>query len=585
MNINNAFRLAFEHYQKGNLKKAVSICEKILKKHPDNINFLHFLGVIYDQLENYDAAIKYLKGAVQLDPNSFEGFYNLALTLEKRGKLNEAVDCYQKAIQINPDFIDAHINLGNVFLSEGKLDEALDCYQKITELNPNDARIYYNLGIAFQDKGQHDTAIFCYQKVLQLNPQFVDAYNNLGNALIEKKQFDEAIPYLQRAIQLNPNLATAYVNLGIALNEKGQFDEAISYFKKALQLDPQYDMAYYNLGRTFHYYGRLDEAITYFKKAIELNPTYADAHYGLSLTFLLSGNFREGWKEYEWRKKLKDYYQRNFPKPLWNGFNIIGKSILLHAEQGFGDNIQFIRYAPLVAQCGAKVFVECQKELKLLFQKVDGVNQVIARGEQLPEFDIHCPLLSLPLIFNTMIETIPTNIPYLSVDSILMQEWRNKVTNKHSKLKIGLVWATGIGDLSKLKSFPLDTFSPLAQFDNITFYSLQKGEAAKQAKNPPKGMKLIDYTDEINDFSDTAALIKNLDLVISADTAVAHLAGALGNPVWTLLPSVSIYQWMLHREDSPWYPTMKLFRQPSQGDWESVIDKVIDELQKLLDSN
>ena len=225
------------------------------------------------------------------------------------------------------------------------------------------------------------------------------------------------------------------------------------------------------------------------------------------------------------------------------------------------------------------------ERIKIFISKVDGVDQVIARGEQLPEFDIHCPLLSLPLIFNTSIETIPTNIPYIDADSILMQKWRNKVTNKHSKLKIGLVWTTGITDLSKLKSFPLDTFSPLEQFDNITFYSLQKGDAAEQAKNPPKDMKLIDYTDEINDFSDTAALIKNLDLVISADTAVAHLAGALGSRIWILLSSVPIWPWMLHHEDSPWYPTMKLFRQPSKGDWESVIDKVIVELQKLLDSN
>jgi hypothetical protein len=281
----------------------------------------------------------------------------------------------------------------------------------------------------------------------------------------------------------------------------------------------------------------------------------------MALALLLAGNFRDGWREYEWRwETYLASSKRNFSQPLWDGYDIKGRTILLYDEAGFGDTIQFIRYAPLVAQYG--------------------IQQIVGRGEELPKFDVHCPLSSLPLIFDTRLESIPTKIPYIYVEPKLIQKWRNKVQHDEFKTKIGLVWAG-----RSISSCSLETFSTIAQIDNITFYSLQKGEAKKQAKNPPKGMSFIDLTEDINDFSDTAALIENLDLIITVDTAVAHLAGALGKSVWTLLPFVPDWRWMLNRDDSPWYPTMRLFRQPSLGDWESVIDKIKDELLKLLMNN
>jgi hypothetical protein len=252
---------------------------------------------------------------------------------------------------------------------------------------------------------------------------------------------------------------------------------------------------------------------------------------------------------------------------------------LIYTEQGLGDAIQFIRYIPLVVQRGAKLIVECRKELASLFRNVSGVKQVIKAGEQLPAFDVYCPLLSLPLRFNTTLKTIPADIPYIKADAVLFQKWKNRLSDDNPKLKVGLVWAgRPTFKLSHLKECPLRMFSPLAQIKDITFYSLQKGNGSEQAKNPPEGMNLIDYTDEIQDFSDTAALIENLDLVISVDTSVAHLAGAMGKPVWTLLPFSPDWRWMLKREDSPWYPTMRLFRQPSHGDWKPVIERVKKEL-------
>jgi len=307
----------------------------------------------------------------------------------------------------------------------------------------------------------------------------------------------------------------------------------------------------------------------------------------MSLALLLTGNFREGWREYEWRWETKYLIssRRTFPQRLWDGSDIKGLTILLHAEQGFGDTIQFIRYAPLVARRGAKIIFECPKELISLLRSVEGIEEVIVRGETLPEFNLHCPLLSLPLAFDTTLETIPAMIPYITNDPTYTEKWKNKIDWADSRFRIGLAWAGNPGfKQNRYRNCELENFLPLTQLPRVIFYSLQKGEEAKEAKHPPGGMKIIDLTEDIHDFSDTAAFIENIDLVISIDTAVTHLAGAMGRPVWTLLPFSPEWRWMLNREDSPWYPTMRLFRQSSHGDWESVISLVEKNLSELLEN-
>jgi len=550
MNISTEFQLALKYYQSGNLAQAALICETLLQKKPGELPLLHFLGIVYQQLQNYDAAIKYLRLALELDCTSFEGFYNLGSALEKKGTLKEAIDCYQKVIQLNPNFADAHIKLGRALQSEGQIDDAISCYQKIIKINPNDAGIYFNLGVVLQDKGQLDEAISCYQKALALNLNIAGIHNNLGLAFQNKGRIDKAINCYQNAIKLDPDFADAYNNLGISLQEKRQLNEAISCYRKAIQI----------------------------------NPNFADAHWNLSLALLLSGNFEEGWREYEWRWKVDKLIvtSRKFSQTLFNLENIFERTILLHAEQGFGDNIQFIRYAPLLARSGAKVIVECHKELYSLFENIEGVHQVIGFNEQPPPSDLNCPILSLPRIFRTTLETIPANVPYLTVSSLKTRRWKERFMRDQSKLRVGLVWHGNPNDKNNMnRSMPFAHFSPLAKFTDIAFYSLQKGNASEQAKNLPMGMTFIDLTEEINDFSDTAALIENIDLTISVDTSVVHLAGALGKPIWTLLPFAPDWRWMLNREDSPWYPTMRLFRQPSPGDWESVIAAVKDELLRF----
>jgi tetratricopeptide (TPR) repeat protein len=464
------------------------------------------------------------------------------------------------------------------FQEKGLFNEAIGCYRDAVTMSPGNPGAYYNLGTLFQEKGDLNEAIQNYQKVLQINPHHADTYNCLGSVFQEKQEYDEAIHCYNKAIELNPSFIKALINMANSFLEKEEFDNAVACYKRAIAIDPGFAGAYYNLGLLFHRTKQFNEAVSCYKKTIQLDPDFADAYFSLSLLYLLLGNFQEGWKFFEWRWRLKGAFRRNFSEPLWDGSDISKKRLLLHAEQGFGDTIQFARYIPFVTHYCSDIIVECQQELVSLFGNIEGVNAVIGHGNIIPGFDVHCPLLRLPLLFNTTPESIPKNVPYLSAGASLKEHWRAIVQDTSFLKRVGIVWSSGQGVIAKKKSIPLNMFLPLLRTDNSAFYSLQKGEAAKQAEDLPEGIRLIDFTGDLHNFADTAAFIESLDLVITVDTAVAHLAGALGKPVWTLLPFEPIWQWGLDREDSPWYPTMRLFRQPSRGDWASVIVRVRDEL-------
>jgi tetratricopeptide (TPR) repeat protein len=614
MDINEEIKSAFAYFRKGNSQQAEIICREILSLYPDNAHVLHLLGMIFYERMDYIAAKEYVERSLRIDPAAAYAYFNLANIMREERNFDEAVSNYEKALQINPDFNDAYYNLGIIFEGKRQFSDAIACYEKAIQIDPHDAdaynnlgivlqkagrpddavrnyqkaiqlkpdnaRTYYNLGIAFHEKKQFDDAISNYQKAVRIDPELADAYNGLGNSFKEKRLPEEAIQFYQKTIKINPERADTYYNLGIVLKEKGLFREAISVYQKAIQLNPDFLDAYNNLGIALRDNQQIEESITCYKEALTIDPDDAVTHWNLSQTLLLNGNFKYGWKEYEWRLRVKDFHRADFHCPLWDGSDISGRTILLQAEQGFGDTIQFIRYAPMVKQFGAKVIVGCPKELTSLLRNIEGVRQAISYGERLPEFDLYCPLPSLPFIFGTTSESIPVKVPYIYADSSLVRRWKDKLKDNNSQLKIGLVWAG-----RKQRSFSLDLFSPLSRLKQVTFYSLQKGEAAKQTENSSGKMELVDCTEEIHDFSDTVAVIENLDLIITVDTAVAHLSGALGKPVWTLLPAVPDWRWMLYRKDSPWYPTMRLFRQPSPGNWESVIATVKDELLKLLSKN
>lgn len=541
-----AIQAAVQHLQMGNSLKAEQLCREILRVYPDNSDALHFLGVLAYQTKNYDNAKAFIQKSLEVNPRNAYAHFNLGNVLKEKGLLDDALVSYERALQLTPAFPDAWHNRGIVLQAKGLLDEAAKCYERALQLNPNLADAYYNLGTIYQDKEQVESAIIYYKKALHLNPNLIDAYYNLGTMFQAQAFFGEAISCYEQALQLNPKLADVYNNAGISLQSIGNHEKAFQYFQKAILFAPD----------------------------------LADAHFNLALIHLLLGNYREGWEGYEWRLRLKGKPQVQFSRPRWDGSDIEGKTILIHSEQGFGDTLQFIRYASLVAKQGAKVIVECQKELASLLHSVQGIRRIILHSEPLPDFDVHCPLLSLPLVFKTTLESIPARIPYATADADLVKKWREKI-QKDNKLKIGLVWSGNPQNKrGHYRSCPLDMFAPLGSLKNVALYSLQKGDAALQAKNPPEGIGLIDYTEEIMDFSDTAALVETLDLVVTVDTSVAHLAGALGKPVWTLIHFASDWRWMLNREDSPWYPTMRLFRQPLPGAWESVIQNVVRELKK-----
>ncbi len=322
--------------------------------------------------------------------------------------------------------------------------------------------------------------------------------------------------------------------------------------------------------------GHAQEAIAACRQAIALNPDLAIAHSNLSLVLLTFGHFEEGWREHEWRLKCGPKFRpRLFHQGQWNGEDIAGKTILLYAEQGFGDAIQFARYAPLMADLGAKVVLECHPELVQLFTSLRGIERLVAAGEPLPDFDFHCPVLSLPLAFERRLKIIPAQVPYISPGPQLIDQWKRRIGPKTDAFKAGIVWAgrpTHTND--RHRSMKLRQFAPLAGIEHLEFYSLQKGPATTEMASAPPGFRLYNFTSDLADFVDTAAMIANLDMIIAVDTAVAHLAGALGKNVWVMLPYAADWRWLRGRNDSPWYPTMRLFRQKSWGDWDGVVGEV-----------
>ncbi len=342
-----------------------------------------------------------------------------------------------------------------------------------------------------------------------------------------------------------------------------------------------------NLGITLLDSGQLDEAIVQLQRVIAREPKHVSAHWNLAIAYLLRGDWTNGWQEYEWRWNAGVILSppRQFRQAVWNGGDLGGRTILLHAEQGMGDTMQFVRYAPLVAGRGGRVILECQPPLKRLLERMDGVEKVVVWGEQLPDFDAHCPLGSLPKVMGTTINNLPNELPYLHADKGEISAWGERVSKRPGAVNIGLVWAGNPKFHGQALRSPgrLSALASLAQIDGARFFSLQKDVADEQSRTPPSGMNLVDWTSELHDFAATAALIDNLDLVISSDTAAAHLAGAMGKKVWVMLPRSPDWRWMLHREDSPWYPSMRLFRQQRVGNWESVVDCMAEELKKMIE--
>jgi tetratricopeptide (TPR) repeat protein len=503
--------------------------------------------------QRWQEAAEAFRQAVLLSPGNASILSNLSIALLKGGRAAEALQCAKQAFALDHSSAAICANLGACLIAQRRWSDAIQAYQAAVERDPTNADVWCNLGLAFQSQGSFDDAVDCFRRAIALNPRHAEAHGMLGNAFKNTGRTEEAIDCYRQALALNPLLANVHNRLGLALELQG----------------------------------RLNEAAACYRRAIEIEPDSFEAHMSLSALLLLTGDFEHGWAEYDWWwKKMRP---RDYSRPRWNGESLIGKKILLHPEQGLGDTIQFIRYAPLVKSLGAAVIVECQKPLRKLLARCRAIDQLVESGDDLPVFDFYAPLLSLPRILKTTLDTIPAEVPYLFADDALVMEWRARleavlgarnqpaaqVSPGLSDLHwVGINWR-GSGDYRRQRDIPLHMFASLAQIPGVRLVSLQKvpGEEAPAGAGPMIH-DLGEFDTSHGPFMDTAAIMMNLDLVITSDTSIAHLAGALGVPVWVGLPFVPDWRWMLERSDSPWYPTMRLFRQKKPGNWAGVFEEI-----------
>ena len=503
------------------------------------------LAAAYEALRSgrMEDAGRLCRAVLALDPQSASFQANLGLTLKKTGHLTAAAALCRRALVLAPAQAQIHNNLGSAWQEAGMVEEAAGCYRTSIALAPGSAGPYFNLGSLLRDQGRLDQAPASFRRALWIEPGHPDLHGGLAALEQYRDRLAAAIPGYRRAVALQPERADFYNNLGNGLLQDGQIAPA--------------ELAY--------------------RRALALVPEHADACFNLSLVFLLTGRLREGWPGYEqrWRTRQLSHEQRDFSQPLWRGQADAGRTLLLHGEQGFGDNLQFCRYAPLAQAKGLRIVLEVPAPLRRLLDGLAGCDLVVAKGGPLPPFDFHCPLLSLPLMLGTeSLADIPAPIPYILPDSATTALWAERIgARSGERPRVGLAWAgaprsdsPAQAAFDRRRSLPPAALARILAMPGISFFSLQKGSVA--------GPGLIDFMADMADFADTAAFIANLDLVISVDTAVAHLAGAMGKPVWLLNRFDTDWRWLTEREDTPWYPTMRIFRQRLRGDWDGVIDDV-----------
>jgi tetratricopeptide (TPR) repeat protein len=564
-------------YQQGRSRDAVPLIERALTYLPQVPAIHNNLGAVYQALGRKEEALAQFREASRLQPDYADAHNNLGNLLQEMGQLETAIWHCREALRLQPSFSEALNNLGNAYQRLGKLTEAVDYYRQAIALKPMNPEPHNNLGVVLNDLEQPAQAVEQFREALRLKPDYADAYNNWGNALRSLGRLDEAIACYRRALELQPDYAESCTNLGSALRDQGKLNEAVACHEQALRLNPRHADACNNLGSALRAQGKNAEALAYFEQAMHLQANHADAHWNRALVWLHQGDYERGWPEYEWRWRTKSLRERTFSQPRWDGSPLAGRTILIYAEQGLGDTLQFIRYAPLMKKRGGQVIIECQPVLEPLLAGCRGIDHLIPAGSSLPAFDVQMPLLSLPGIFRTTLETIPAEIPYLFPPRDRTEYWGARVAALPG-LRIGIAWQGSPqhkGD--RQRSFPLVQFEKLARLPGVQLISLQKGPGREQIPAVAGRVPVIEL-DSGASFLESAALMANLDLVITVDSAPAHLAGALGLPVWIPLPYVADFRWLENRPDSPWYRTVRLFRQVEPGNWAEVFDRMVQAL-------
>ncbi len=585
-------------------EEALKNYKKVIELNPFLSEAHNNIAIIYKNMSKYDEAEKAFRMAVKVKPdnsNAMSNLANLPIDKEQSKEYQEAFELYEKKefaaakdiiislLNKAPDSIHLLTSLGIIYFNLNNFEKSIECYKKIIELNDKNAEAQYSLGVCYQNLDNNELALKYYKKAIELNPAYLDAHNNLGLLYSSLKNYSEAEKCFNKALKYNPGYFNSIINLGAIKLHEDDFDAALDYFNRALEIsinkknDPRKSVAYSNIGFVSLRRKNLKEAIKYFNKGIELDPESVLAHYNKAEALLMLGRFEEGWKEYEWRQGRKDFGNRKFDKTFKPEYDLKGKKILVYAEQGLGDAIQFIRYLPMLKEKGCYIILECGKELHKLLYNFNSVDEIIERNfTEKPniEYDYDVPLLSLPLYFKTDAASIPAKIPYLNVKKELKERWAAFI-NDSEKIKIGIVWAgSPIHTNDRHRSVRLQQFLSLFSIEGTHFYSLQKGFQIVQAYDYQ--LLITNLDEHIKSFEDTSAIIENLDLVITVDTSVAHLAGALGKTTWVLLPYLSDWRWLTNGEKSAWYPSIKLYRQPKISDWDSVFKELKKDLIDLV---
>ena len=604
------FLKAVALHEQGRLTEAKACFVEVLGLQPGHAKALHALGVIAAQSGQLKQAIKLIDKALKFRPEFALAYYNRGNALKDAGQIDAAIASYDRALAIQPNFSRAagsrrilmqsakrsgsappaptsvvsakqHYKIGLKLQTLRNHEEAVASFNQAIALQAGFAEAFHGRGIALKGLGRFDAAVASYDRALAIKPDFAQAWFNRALSLQELKRHEEAIKSYDCAIAANPRYALAHCGRAIMLLNIGRAEEAVAACDSAIEIDADFAKAHATRGAALQFLKRIDDAITSYERAISIQPDFVEALWNRSLALLLKGDFKNGWPEYETRWKNENLRMKlrwRDTRPVWlSQESLAGKTILLHAEQGLGDTLQFCRYAKLAHDRGARVILEVQPALRELLSRLNGVAEVVVRREALPAFDWHCPLMSLPLAFKTGLKTIPCADGYIGNDPQITSVWRKRLGRKR-KPRVGLVWSGSTkhkGDGQR--SVALQDLLPLlsAKFEFVSLQKdLRKADAALLRAHP----QIRHFGAELEDFTDTAALCELMDLVISVDTSVAHLAGAMGKPVWILLPFVPDWRWMLDREDSPWYSSARLYRQAQVGDWAGVIKRVATDL-------
>ena len=575
--------IGLSHLRAERFLEALLFCQRALAMDSGHADTLHLMGQLSFHDGQYDHAVEWIARAIRQNPKA-EYLASLGAALRRQGRLEEALKAFDKAVQLKPHDAELWKNLGTVLIDLLRSDQAVLSLQQALKLNPRYVDAANILGLLYFRLGRFREAFDCFDLSVEIQPRQADALHMRAIVLERQERFDEALADNIRSHELDPNNAETMNNLGHALQLLGRHDESLQWFDRALSLRPDFVEALGNKAFALTQFHRFDEAFACFEKSRSIDPNNALTEWNLAMLQMLTGDFEAGWagRESRWRTGL-GMPDPKFPQPLWLGDGPLeARTILLYADEGIGDSIQFARYVPMVAARGARIILAVADPACALLSGLPGASHCLPKSASLPKFDLQCPMSSLPLAFKTMPQSIPAAEPYLPRPAnALIQEWENRL-GPPKRLRVGLVWAGNPGHMNDHnRSIDLEKFSRILDVD-ATFFSLQKdlraGDRAVLVESP----EIVDLTQHLSDFAQTAAMVCCLDLVITVDTSVAHLAGALGRPTWILLPYLPDYRWLLDRDDSPWYPSVRLFRQDDRRDYGTVLDRVRTELMSLI---